>query len=258
VPQQAEWVEAWCRHCGAMHEQHGGCPGQLLATGPERHGWRVLVETPSGPIVYGTLVAPAGDVWRARILTYPNVLWVLPRGSTIKFVGATPGAAEQGAIDFIKQHCRRRNYGVRKEVPTVESGDVDLEQDESAAKSDAVRTSERRKRAVHVRYGITRLTETAVTDDLSEGGLFIRTEEPMPIGTSLQLRLEVDGYGFPLRGLVRWTQDEEEVGRPTGMGIKLINPHPRYIHYLRQQKKAASTTQPPTTSALEEWDDPEI
>lgn len=61
------------------------------ATGPERHGWRVHVETSRGVEAIGVLVAPSGDLWRSRILTYPNVLWTAPGGrSTLKFLAPTP------------------------------------------------------------------------------------------------------------------------------------------------------------------------
>jgi len=51
-----------------------GFRGDLRATGDERHGWRVAVETPHGIEAYGVLVAPTHERWRARILTFPNVL----------------------------------------------------------------------------------------------------------------------------------------------------------------------------------------
>jgi len=203
MTQQAESVKTWCLICGTLHDDVDACPGDLLATGPERHGWRVLVDTPRGPEVYGTLVAPAGDRWRARVLTYPNVLWIIPRGNTMKFVGSTPASAEQAAIRFIKQHCKARGFATRTEVPSVESGEVALEQDDTAARSEAVRASQRQLRAVRVSYGLGRPNQEAETDDLSEGGLFIRTDEPMPVGTDLQLRFEAEGFGIPLRGIVR-------------------------------------------------------
>jgi len=255
MPQLAEWVDAWCRVCCTQHTKDD-CPGELLATGPERHGWRLLAEKADEPIVFGTLVAPADDRWRARILTYPNVLWVLPSGGTMKFVGITPALTEKKAIDFIKAHCRRNGLKMRTEVPSVESGTVDLEQTESTARSAAVQASQRQKRALRVSYGVGRITDEAETDDLSEGGLFIRTDEPLPLGAKVNLRVDLDGFGIPLRGEVRWAQAEEEVGRPRGMGIELDRPHPRYIHFLRQQKQHEPESG--TSSALEEWDDPEI
>jgi uncharacterized protein (TIGR02266 family) len=242
--------------CGTSHDAGDECPGVLLATGPERHGWRVLADTPQGPEVYGTLVAPAGDRWRARVLTYPNVLWIVDRGNTVKFLGSTPRQAENAAIEFIKSHCKRRGFTMRTEVPAVESGEVDLEQDESAASSEAMRASRRQLHAVRVRYGVGRPNREAATDDLSEGGLFIRTDEPVPEGTLLQLRLDVEGFGIPLRGVVRWTRDEEEEGRPGGMGIKLVNPHPRYIHYVRQQQHRLHATETSACAEIDVWKDP--
>ena len=78
----------WCPVCGSVHAGPRDCPGDLRATGPERHGWRVAVETPLGIEAYGILVAPTHERWRARILTFPNVLWTIPGGAaTLKFVG---------------------------------------------------------------------------------------------------------------------------------------------------------------------------
>ena len=258
MTQQAESVKTWCLICGTMHDDDDECPGELLATGPERHGWRVLVDTPQGPEVYGTLVAPAGDHWRARVLTYPNVLWIVGRGNTMKFVGSTPASVEKAAIRFIKGHCKSHGFTARTEVPSVESGGVALEQDVTAARSEAVRASQRQLRAVRVYYGTGRPDQEAETDDLSEGGLFIRTDEPMPVGTDLQLRFEAEGFGIPLRGIVRWAREEDEDGRPRGMGIELINPHPRYIHYVRQQQKQVQTNGEPTTYEVEEWKPAEL
>ena len=86
----------YCSVCGGDHARRQDCPGELRATGPERHGWRVAVETPYGLEAYGVLVAPSFDVWRARVITYPNILWTVPGGAvTLKFAGTT-------AQDFVK------------------------------------------------------------------------------------------------------------------------------------------------------------
>ena len=99
-------VEKWCRTCGTLHEPRGPCPGTLLATGVERFGWRVTVRTSYGVETIGVLVAPVGKRWRARILTYPNVMWMIPGGGgSIKFLRDDPVDAERVTIDFILQHC---------------------------------------------------------------------------------------------------------------------------------------------------------
>jgi len=249
-----EWTDPWCRHCGTMHHGEDDCPGDLLATGTESHGWRVLVDTPRGPEVYGALIAPTGDRWRARILTYPNILWVVPRGHSMKFLGATPGEAERAAIRYIREHCRVRCYAVRTEVPAVNSRPVDAERNEGLARTAAERSSDRPLCAAIVRYGSGRATRRGETDNLSEGGLFIRTDEPFPVGTRLRLQVDTgDGVAIPLRGVVRWTRDGVQEGRPCGMGIELIDPHPRYVEFARRQTEPPDERDEAPTYEVEEW-----
>ena len=234
MSERNEIDDRWCRVCGSLHGPKD-CPGEFLATGPERYGWRLLAHTPHGPEVYGTLVAPCGARWRARVLTFPNILWVVPHGGTIKFFADTPAAAENEAVAYVKEHCRKRGYNLGKEVPSVEGGEIDLEQDEATTSSPAVRASQRRIHTVSIRYGVSRPEIPAQTEDLSETGLFIRTNAPLPVGTNLQMFLDIEGFGLPLRGVVCWLRDkDEDGGRVAGMGLKLISPHPRYVHYCRQ------------------------
>jgi len=236
-------AQTWCRLCGTRHEQADECPGELLAVGVERHGWRGLADTPRGPEVYGTLVAAVAQGWRARILTFPNILWVArdPRVGTMKFLGATPGQAEKQATAYIRAICKRAGFTLRTELPYVESAKVDPEQTASAEKSEAIRAAARKLKRVSIRFGIGRPNQDAETDDLSEGGLFILTPQPLPIGTDLRLFLETENLGIPLKGIVRWTRDKEIEGRPVGMGIKLTAPHPRYVHFVRHQQTAPAT-----------------
>jgi uncharacterized protein (TIGR02266 family) len=235
TPQAREVI--WCRHCGCQQHRKGErCPGEVLATGPERHGARLLAETAEGPLVFGTLVAPAGARWRARLLTYPNILWVVRHGGTMKFMAGTAASAERAAIDYLKAHCKARGFKLRKEVPSVVSGNVDHEQQPEVVESNEAQASQRRLQAVRVRYRWEGAMLEAETDDLSECGLFIRTHTPADVGTTIQLRVDMGGFGITLRGVVRWTRPEQEPGRPAGMGLELICPHPRYIHFVRQQE----------------------
>lgn len=239
----------WCRGCCTIHEKDGICPGELLASGPERHGWRGLVDLPQGPEVYGTLVAPAGSRWRARILTFPNVLWGVRGGGTMKFVSDSPQGAQAKAVEHIRKHCKRRGLTLRSEITNVESGEVDPEQDAKTSTSTAVQASQRQLRSLLIRFGLGRPSEEGETDDLSESGLFIRTDSPICEGTVLALRLEINGFGVPMKGVVRWVREASEDGRPGGMGIKLDQPHPRYVHYIRQQRDAPE----PKKYELEVW-----
>ncbi|MDX1388774.1 MAG: hypothetical protein R3344_06265, partial [Acidobacteriota bacterium] len=161
----------WCSTCGTRHTAEDECPGDLLATGPERHGWRARASTRHGIEVHGVLIAPVDDRWRARIVTYPNVVWVIPGGgsTSIKFVGLDPRHAEQQAIDFVEAHCKQKGHTLSHELPSVEAGFVDPEQDPAAEKSEFSRTSRRKLRSMSVRYGVGRIRHTSETSDVSEG-----------------------------------------------------------------------------------------
>jgi uncharacterized protein (TIGR02266 family) len=172
----------------------------------------------------------------------------------MKFLGSSPAEAERAAIRFVREHCRTRGYTLRIEVPAVNSRPVDPEQDETVAPAEAARSADRPLCAAIVRYGIGRATQRGETDNLSEGGLFIRTNAPFPVATRLRLRFETDeGVAVPLRGVVRWTRERAEEGRPSGMGVELIDPHPRYVDFVRRRTEPWDGEEEAATYEVEEW-----
>ena len=221
----------WCPVCQTRHASRKDCPGELLATGPERHAWRVQVRTPTRTDAYGVLVAECGERWRARILTYPNILWSVPGGrGTVKFVGDTAQLAEQAAIDFILDHCRERDYEVLQKSPAVESRPLETE----AAPVQQPRGSRdpRHLRSLVVRYGPEKTDRLGMTSDLSKSGLFIITDDPLAAGQDLKLLLELGRYSVPLVGKVAWRRTKAERGRPAGMGVQLKTPPNVYARYV--------------------------
>ena len=60
------------------------------------------------------------------------------------------------------------------------------------------------------------------THNISRGGTFIRTEQPLRVGTVLQFTIMAPKLGDPivLRGAVRW--------RPSGMGIAFVFDSPSH------------------------------
>ena len=62
---------------------------------------------------------------------------------------------------------------------------------------------------------------TGITQDLSEGGVFVATYESLPIGTPVSLAFELPGgHRIEARGEVRWRRAErEESGTRPGLGI---------------------------------------
>lgn len=221
----------WCSICGGRHARPLECPGQLSATGAERHGWRVAVETPNGMEAYGVLVAPSLDVWRARILTYPNVLWTAPGGSvTLKFVGTTPQEAELRAITFIEAHIKDRGYA---RLETAQAPTVAAYQAEANVKSLAQLGPALRKMTVlPVRFGVGSALFTAMTGNLSASGLFLVTLAPFDTGTGLRVLIDLDTGPVGLKGEVVWKRDRPIRGRPLGMGVRLITPPEPYREYV--------------------------
>jgi len=230
--------------CNTRHASRGECPGELLVSEPERHGWRVLVHTGGRTEVYGVLVAPTGDRWRSRILTYPNMLWSVPGGrGTMKFVGATAQEAERAAIDFIHEHCNQRGHSLLGEPALVESGGLDREAEPSSPGKLQAVGRRRYLKLLPVLYGTEKPTFDGRTADLSLGGLFIVTEKPLPVNVLLKLKLDLDGFVVPMKGRVAWSRSRQEQGRPAGMGIELIHAPPMYHRYVRSLKDQRGTTE---------------
>jgi hypothetical protein len=221
---------AWCAICGSTHPRPKDCPGDLRATGPERHGWRVAVETPHGIEAYGILVAPSSDLWRARILTYPNVLWTIPGGgSTIKFVGATAQASEAKAVAFVEGHIRARGYLRRDGIDPVVAGRFRAE-----AARGASAPALRKIRSIPVRFGTGPSLFSAMTGNISESGLFVATFAPLDPGLAIRVLVDLDLGALGMRGEVVWARRRMVLGRPVGMGVKLISPPPPYLEFVRE------------------------
>ena len=94
--------------------QPGALSGRAAATGAEKPGWRINVETPFGHEEIGVLLAPSHDQWRARIMTYPQSLWTAPGGrGALKFVAETREQAEAQAIAFVQHHVEAKRGALR-------------------------------------------------------------------------------------------------------------------------------------------------
>lgn len=227
---------SWCRVCCTRHARTEKCPGDVPATGPERHGFRVIVETPHSMDAYGVLVAPAGDEWRARILTFPKSLWTIPGGGgSMKFVAATPQDAERQAIRFIEEHCRQRGYLLRNELEPVHVGRVEPEKaaaSRTKTKGRAETAPLRKLYSLPVKFGQRTLSFDGFTRDLSEGGIFVVTSSPLDPLVGILLRLEFPTGSLPLRGTVIWSRVKAEPGRPPGMGVRLSRPPAMYVSYI--------------------------
>jgi hypothetical protein len=219
-----------CAVCGSGHGELEFCPGELRATGAERHGWRVRVETPLGHEEIGVLLAPSHDRWRARILTYPNVLWSAPgRRGALKFVGDTPEQAEALAIAFVERHVKAKRYA-RREVAAP--AHLPISSHAAGSAHPVVVVARRKTKCLPVRFTLDHATARGVTVNLSLEGMFVGAASPVDGGRSLLIHLDLDGHTLPLRGLVMWNRRRAEQHGPAGMGIRLSDPMPLYQSFV--------------------------
>jgi Tfp pilus assembly protein PilZ len=189
------------------------------------------VDTPFGIEAYGVLVAPSNDVWRARILTYPNVLWTVPGGAvTVKFVGATAQDAESKAVAFVEGHIKARGYARRDafETPGVARYSAEAQAKALAAAGPALR----KLKAIPVKFGIGTEFFSAMTGNVSESGLFVVTLAPFDTGTGLRVLIDLEKGPLGLKGQVVWRRQRPSMGRPMGMGVQIITPPEPYREFV--------------------------
>jgi hypothetical protein len=186
-----------------------------------------MLDTPKGMQACGVLVAPSAGVWRARIVTYPKVPWMIPGGrGTIKFSGITLNDAESRAVAYIHAHCAERGWAWSDVVPLRRKGD-------------GMGMPERRKRrSLPIRYLEAKATPPAsplltTVVNVSEGGLFLADPNPWPPGTILRLEIEIWGSIAAFDGRVAWTRTQLEPGRPRGMGVVLDDPPAVWVSFAR-------------------------
>lgn len=230
----------WCTACCTRHEPGGACPGSLLATGPERHARKFTSISEDNEVEsYGILIAEAGDLWRARIFTYPDALWRIPDGAgTIKFVGATAQEAESRAIEYVEEHCSE--HGCRLTETGVD--EIPLQAGAETTGHPAARAGQQDRHPckLPIRFGEEMANQTATTANFSAHGIYIATRNVVEKGKRLRMSLTVQAYTISLTGTVMWVRDKEEPGKPRGMGVQLEKPPALYLRYVEQVREAMS------------------
>lgn len=66
---------------------------------------------------------------------------------------------------------------------------------------------------------------TGVTANISEGGVFVATPAPPPVGTDVGFELLLGGQRFLVIGVVCWIRDERAAspGAPAGCGVRFAH-----------------------------------
>jgi len=210
-------TEGPCQICGTRHGL-ADCPGELRPTGPERHGWSLARATRTGLEGCGVLLAPCTDLWRARILTFPTVLWMSPggRGGTLKFSGRYAVEAERQAILEIQR--------------TPPWTGVQAEAYVAAER----RNGRRHRKSLPIRFGTEKTDRFGTTLNLSPAGLFLSTPSPLDPGTEIRMEVELFGSLATLHGTVTWVRERLEPARPRGMGVRLVKPPAVYAVFVHR------------------------
>ncbi len=234
-------VRGFCPRCCTRHDLPGRCPGPVQATGPERPGWSATYRTPAGREVVVVVIAPAAvDLWCARILSLPNGIWTVPGAAgAMKFLGRTDRDAGIRARAWVEEHAFRVGWTAltgAEAAPVVWPPAVLPPVDERPIerRGGADRAPALRKIcSLPVRYGLDRGTIAAVVRNVSETGLFVRTERPPDAGADLRMTVDLGGCTMPLRGVVVWNRPRPESGRESGMGIRLLRPPALFVGFVR-------------------------
>lgn len=77
--------------------------------------------------------------------------------------------------------------------------------------------------------------QAATISSLSQGGVFIRTSRPLPIGTELTLEIRLENQldkPVTLRGRVVWERSRSD---QDGMGVAFLDPLPEAIRKILTQ-----------------------
>lgn len=125
--------------------------------------------------------------------------------------------------------------GVEVELSAGEDRTVQLIMDHVAGKSISFtdRTSRRLLCEIEISYRSNEDFINEFTEDISEGGTFIRTTRLLPVGSDVECKLKPPGYllGIKLRSRVAWVKN---TGRPHGMGLEFMFDSDRKRNKLRR------------------------
>jgi len=86
------------------------------------------------------------------------------------------------------------------------------------------RKSERIKKGIKSEVFAEEHVTFSSTVDLSKGGIFISTPEPLAIGSEVSMSIHMPGHGeLEVKGIVKWVRTDESESEKAGMGIEFMN-----------------------------------
>jgi uncharacterized protein (TIGR02266 family) len=91
-----------------------------------------------------------------------------------------------------------------------------------------------------VRFGFVTADRKAFADNLSEGGLFIRTNAVLPVGSQINIEIELPQRTVQQSGEVMWAikvPDHQKDILVCGMGIRFLQTDPGWTALFRKLRK---------------------
>jgi len=86
------------------------------------------------------------------------------------------------------------------------------------------RKSERIKKGIKSEVYSDEHVSFSSTVDLSKGGIFISTPEPINNGSEVNMLIHIPEHGeLEIKGIVKWVRSDETDNEKAGMGIEFIN-----------------------------------
>ena len=108
------------------------------------------------------------------------------------------------------------------------------EMNEKNEKRKFSRNAAKIKSEVHSSDGMTYST----TQDVSDGGLFISTPEPVRLGSEINLTLKADNDNeILIKGIVRWMKEEDSEESKAGMGIEFVDVNAENMEMIKKIMK---------------------
>lgn len=105
------------------------------------------------------------------------------------------------------------------------------------AKVDRNRGAQRARRRVKVRFGISVPEKTGFSKDISETGMFIRTNQVLNPGSTIQVQIEFPDETFNLWAKVIWAKKvPQQLAHimDCGMGVHFIEPPAGWLKFCKE------------------------
>jgi len=105
---------------------------------------------------------------------------------------------------------------------------------------DEKRTSPRIPSRLPVRYGYVTVDRSAIAENISEGGLYIRTNQVLPVGSQISMEIEFPERTVVQTGEVLWAIRVPEhlaQAMDCGMGIRFIDTVPDWIEFFARWRR---------------------